>query len=141
MDYENNADTRNTNFERMDWHYRKYTTDYVSPQKARKYPINVRQRKQLARILKRGCIRDYSPDVFFIDIHDMASFILDCGFTKQEMPFIKQYFRGLYDFIHTKEFKEHKLYFYNMREKNDESTDGEFAYQNAFRAPQDLIIY
>ena len=65
-------------------------------------------------------------------MHDTADAILDCGFPKQELPFIKKYFRSLYSFIHTSDFKEHKLYFYNMREKDDESADGEFVYHNAF---------
>ena len=135
MEYEKHADTRNATFELNGSEYLEYIENYVSPQKARKHPINVRQRKRLARILKRGCIRDYSPDVCYMDMHDTASFILDCGFTKKELPFIKEYFRGLYEFIHTKDFKEHKLYYYGQREKGDWNNDSDFVYHNAFRAP------
>ena len=132
MEYEKHADTRNATFELNGSEYLEYIENYVSPQKVRKHPINVRQRKTLARLLKRGCIREYRPHVFFMDILDTASFILDCGFTKSEMPFIKKYFRGLYSFIHTSDFKEHKLYFYEKQESGDDERDMVFAHRNAF---------
>ena len=62
MEYEKHADTRNATFELMNGYYIEYTANYVSPQK-RKRVVCVKQRKRLARIFKRRCVRDYRPDV------------------------------------------------------------------------------
>ena len=131
MEYEKHADTRNATFELNGDKYLEYISHYVSPQK-RKRVVCVKQRKTLARILKRRCIREYSPHVCYMDMLDTASFISECGFTKSEMPFIQQYYRSLYSFIHTSDFKEHKLYFYEQQESGDDEKDVVFAHRNAF---------
>ena len=52
MEYEKQADTRNATFELNGDKYLEYISHYVSPQK-RKRVVCVKQRKTLARILKR----------------------------------------------------------------------------------------
>ena len=109
-----------------------YKADYMSPQKARKNNICVRERKRVLRCLQRRYTQRYNPHTCWIHMFDLAGYINDCRFNKDESVFMKQYFKEMFSFIFTETFKKHFTYFFIRLVDGSDGRDVDYVLSTLF---------